>query len=100
MLLFTKHGVFYEFIPTEEYGKENPIVLTLNEVEIDKDYVIVITNNSGLRRYVLGDTIKFTTLNPWRIKISGIEYSIKDITHKSDNTGYDHSVFNISKIQR
>jgi len=36
----------------------------------------------------------------WRIKISGIEYSIKDITHKSDNTGYDHSVFNISKIQR
>lgn len=71
MLLFTKHGVFYEFIPHEEYGKENPIVLTLNEVEIDKDYVIVITNNSGLRRYVLGDTIKFTTLNPWRIKISG-----------------------------
>ena len=71
MLLFTKHGVFYEFIPTEEYGKENPIVLTLNEVETDKEYVILITNNSGLRRYVLGDTIKFTTLNPWRLKISG-----------------------------
>jgi len=71
MLLFTNHGVFYEFIPLEEYGKENPIVLTLKDVEINKDYVIVITNNSGLRRYVLGDTIKFTTLNPWRIKISG-----------------------------
>ena len=71
MLLFTKHGVFYEFIPTEEYGKENPTVLTLNEVEIDKDYVILITNNSWLRRYVLGDTVKFTTVNPWRIKISG-----------------------------
>jgi len=46
MLLFTNHGVFYEFIPTEEYGKENPKVLTLKDVEVDKDYVILITNNS------------------------------------------------------
>lgn len=71
MLLFTNHGVFYEFIPAEEYGRENPTTLTLNQVEINKDYVILITNNSGLRRYVLGDTVKFTTLNPWRIKVSG-----------------------------
>jgi hypothetical protein len=46
MLLFTNHGVFYEFIPIEEYGKENPKVLTLKDVETDKDYVILITNNS------------------------------------------------------
>jgi hypothetical protein len=46
MLLFTNHGVFYEFIPAEEYGKEDPIVLTLDEVEVNKDYVILITNNS------------------------------------------------------
>lgn len=71
MLLFTDHWVFYEFIPFEQYGKENPQVLTLNEVEVDKDYVIMITNNSGLWRYVLWDTIKFTSLNPWRLKISG-----------------------------
>ena len=71
MLLFTNHGVFYEFIPFEEYGKENPTVLTLKEVELNKDYVIMITNNSWLWRYILGDTIKFTTLHPWRIKISG-----------------------------
>ncbi|HMS91562.1 MAG TPA: GH3 auxin-responsive promoter family protein [Candidatus Absconditabacterales bacterium] len=71
MLLFTNHGVFYEFIPAAEYGKEDPTVLTLNQVETNKDYVILITNNSGLRRYVLGDTVKFTTLNPWRIKVSG-----------------------------
>ncbi len=70
MLLLTNHGVFYEFIPLEEYGKENPTVLTLNEVEVNKDYVIVITNNSWLWRYVLGDTVKFTTINPWRIKVS------------------------------
>jgi hypothetical protein len=71
MRLLTNHGVFYEFIPTEEYGREHPTVYTLDQVEVDKDYVIVITNNSGLRRYVLGDTVKFTTLDPWRLKISG-----------------------------
>jgi hypothetical protein len=71
MRLLTNHGVFYEFIPFEEYGKANPTTLTLNEVEIDQNYVIVITNNSGLRRYVLGDTVKFTCLEPRRIKISG-----------------------------
>jgi hypothetical protein len=46
MLLFTHHGIFYEFIPFEEYGKENPTVLTLKEVQLDKDYVILITNHS------------------------------------------------------
>jgi hypothetical protein len=70
MILLTSHGVFYEFIPFEEYWKINPTVLTLNEVEIWKDYVILITNNSWLRRYVLWDTVKFTALNPWKIKIS------------------------------
>jgi hypothetical protein len=71
MYLLTDNGVFYEFIPTEEYGKSDPIVLTLNEVEIDKEYVLVITTNSGLRRYIIGDTIKFTSLHPRKIKVSG-----------------------------
>jgi hypothetical protein len=53
MLLFTDHGTFYEFIPFQEYGKDNPTVLTLDQVELNKDYVILITNTSGLRRYVL-----------------------------------------------
>jgi len=46
MLLLVNHGTFYEFIPLEEYGKENPKVLTLQEVEVDKDYIIVITTCS------------------------------------------------------
>ncbi|MCF7834602.1 GH3 auxin-responsive promoter family protein [Candidatus Gracilibacteria bacterium] len=71
MLLLTYHGVFYEFIPFEEYGKTNPTVLTLAEIEVDRNYVIMITNNSGLRRYVLGDTIVFTSIKPRRIKVSG-----------------------------
>ncbi|MFZ2150481.1 MAG: GH3 auxin-responsive promoter family protein [Candidatus Absconditicoccaceae bacterium] len=71
MLLLTDNGIFYEFIPFEEYGKKNPTIFTLEEVEIGKDYVIVITNNSGLRRYILGDTVRFTSLDPWRIVIAG-----------------------------
>ncbi len=69
MLLLTDHGTFYEFIPFEEYGKDKPRVFTLNEVEKDKEYVIVISTTAWLRRYILGDVIKFTTLNPRRIQI-------------------------------
>lgn len=72
MLLLTDNGVFYEFIPREEYGKENPQVLTLKDVEKDKDYVLLITTNAGLRRYVIWDTVKFTATEPfYKIKISG-----------------------------
>ncbi len=71
MRLLTNHGVFYECIPFEEYGKEHPTVLTLEQVEINKEYVLVITNNSWLRRYVLGDVITFTSVDPRKIKIVG-----------------------------
>jgi hypothetical protein len=71
MLLMISHGIFYEFIPMEEWGKEHPHTLTLNEVELDKNYAIVISTNAGLWRYVVGDTIKFTSLEPHRIKVSG-----------------------------
>jgi len=71
MRLLTNHGVFYEFIPLAEYGKENPTVLTLEHVQTDQEYVIVITNNSWLWRYVLGDTVRFTALDPRKIKVSG-----------------------------
>jgi len=71
MLLLVNHGTFYEFIPLEEYGRENPNVLTLEEVEVHKDYIIVITTCSWLWRYVIGDVVKFTNLKPWRIKVAG-----------------------------
>jgi len=53
MLILTNHGTFYEFIPAEEYGKQNPKVLTLEEVNIGEEYVMLITTYSGLRRYVI-----------------------------------------------
>lgn len=71
MLLLTNHGTFYEFIPLEEYKKNNYKAYTLQEVEVGKEYVIILTTCSGLRRYVIGDIIVFTNLTPWKIKITG-----------------------------
>jgi hypothetical protein len=71
MLLFTDHGVFMEFMPVEEYGKPNPKTIGLQKVELGKNYALVISTNGGLWRYLLGDTISFTTLQPYRIKVSG-----------------------------
>jgi hypothetical protein len=71
MLLFLQHGIFYEFLPVEEYGKDNPQTIGLEEVEIGKNYAIVITTNGGLWRYLVGDTIQFTSVFPFRVKVSG-----------------------------
>jgi hypothetical protein len=71
MLLFTDHGIFMEFMPLEEYGKPNPQTIGLQDVEEGKNYALVISTNGGLWRYLLGDTIQFTTLRPYRIKVSG-----------------------------
>ena len=71
MLLFLDHGIFYEFMPIEEYGKDDPKTIGLKDVELDKLYTPVITTNGGLWRYLIGDTISFTSLRPFRIKVSG-----------------------------
>ncbi len=71
MLLMLDYGVFYEFIPMETFNDDEPKVIGLEEVEIGKNYALVISTNAGLWRYVIGDTVKFTTLAPYRIKISG-----------------------------
>jgi hypothetical protein len=71
MLLMLDYGIFYEFIPSEDVNKENPKSLSLEQVEIGKNYAMIITTNAGLWRYNIGDTVKFTSTNPYRIKISG-----------------------------
>jgi hypothetical protein len=71
MLLMLDYGVFYEFMPMDEYGKENPKTVSLNDVELNKNYAMVISTNAGLWRYVIGDTVKFTTKFPFRIRITG-----------------------------
>lgn len=71
MLLMCDHGIFYEFMPSSEWDKEVPQTIQLDEVELGKNYAPVITTNGGLWRYILGDTIQFTSLKPFRIKVSG-----------------------------
>lgn len=71
MLLMIDLGIFFEFIPLEEVGKENPRVLPLWETEVGKNYAVVITTNSGLWRYQIGDTVKFTSVSPYKIQVSG-----------------------------
>lgn len=71
LLLYTDHGIFYEFLPVEEYGKTNCKTIGLKQVELNKNYAPVITTNGGLWRYLLGDTIEFTSLHPFKIKVTG-----------------------------
>ena len=71
LLLMLDYGIFYEFIPMDTFGTFNQRVIRLNQVELNKNYAVVITTNSGLWRYLIGDTIRFTSLNPYRIKVTG-----------------------------
>ncbi|MDN5626887.1 MAG: GH3 auxin-responsive promoter family protein [Weeksellaceae bacterium] len=71
LLLLTNHGIFYEFIPLEQCGKPNAERLTLKDVELNKDYALILTTNSGLWAYSIGDVVRFIDKNPYRILVSG-----------------------------
>lgn len=71
LLLMLDYGIFYEFIPMDIYNTPKQKTIPLWEVQINKNYAIIITTNSGLWRYKIGDTIRFTSLSPYRIKITG-----------------------------
>lgn len=71
MLLMLDYGIFYEFIPMDEFNKGNLDAISLKDVEIGKNYALVITTNGGLWRYLIGDTVCFTSTSPYRIKIAG-----------------------------
>lgn len=71
LLLNTNSGIFFEFIPTSEYGSENQTRLNLSQIETGVNYVLIINNNAGLWGYNIGDTIEFVSLNPYRIIVTG-----------------------------
>ncbi|WP_185872695.1 GH3 auxin-responsive promoter family protein [Blattabacterium cuenoti] len=71
LLLLLNHGIFYEFISMDDFYHSYPKIIPLDEVELNKNYVLVISTNAGLWRYIVEDTIKFTNLTPYRIYISG-----------------------------
>jgi hypothetical protein len=71
MLLMLDYGIFYEFVPIDQADEPFPVALTLEEVELDKNYALVVSTNAGLWRYRVGDTVRFTSLYPHRLRVSG-----------------------------
>lgn len=71
LLLLLNHGIFYEFVPVEEFGKPDAKRLNIGEVELDTNYAVILTTNAGLWSYSIGDTVKFTSLEPYRIVVTG-----------------------------
>jgi len=108
-LLMLDYGIFYEFIPMTDYKGENSKTIPLSEVKKEIDYALIITTNSGLWRYLIGDTIRFTDLEPYRIKITGrtrhyinvfgeelnienVEDALKMATEKTNSLIIDYTV--------
>jgi hypothetical protein len=71
LLLLVNNGIFYEFIPADEFFNDNPTRVWLKDVELNKNYVIILNTNAGLFGYNIGDTIKFVSLNPYKIVVTG-----------------------------
>jgi hypothetical protein len=71
LLLMLDYGIFYEFIPMDTYGSASQKIIPLEQVQVAKNYAIVITTNAGLWRYKIGDTVRFTSISPFRIKVTG-----------------------------
>ena len=72
LLLMLDYGIFYEFIPMDQTNRDDTeIIIPLSEIELGKNYAMVISTNAGLWRYKIGDTIKFTSISPYRIQITG-----------------------------
>ena len=71
LLLLLNNGMFYEFIPVDEFFDENPTRISIKDVELGKDYVLILNTNAGLWGYNIGDTVRFTSLKPFKIVVSG-----------------------------
>jgi hypothetical protein len=71
LLLMLDYGIFYEFIPMDVFDTPNKKAIRLSDVELHKNYAVVITTNGGLWRYLVGDTVRFTSLNPYKIRVTG-----------------------------
>jgi hypothetical protein len=71
LLLNTDSGIFFEFIPAGEIFNDNPTRLSLHEVKLGENYALIVNNNAGLWGYNIGDTVKFTSLNPYRVVVTG-----------------------------
>ncbi|MGV6844566.1 MAG: GH3 auxin-responsive promoter family protein [Lutibacter sp.] len=101
LMLLTDNGMFYEFVPADEFFNENPTRFSLNEVKIGVNYVLILNTNAGLWGYNIGDTVSFISLNPPRIKVTGrIKHFIsafgEHVIGKEVDTAIQESILNTS----
>src|SRR3546814_19650227 len=89
MLLNLDAGIFYEFIPAEEYFNDQPTRLSLEEVETDKNYALILNTDAGLWGYSIGDTVRFVSKDPYRLVVTG---RIKHLDRKRVVMGKSWSV--------
>lgn len=100
LLLNTKSGIFFEFIPVDEVHKENPTRLKLDQIELDKDYAVIINNNAGLWGYSIGDSIRFVSLDPYKIIVSGrIKHYISAFGEHVIGKEVEEAILNVANQQ-
>ncbi|WP_207421184.1 GH3 auxin-responsive promoter family protein [Desertivirga brevis] len=100
LLLLVNSGIFYEFIPSEEYFNENPTRLSLKDVEIGKNYAIILNTNAGLWGYSIGDTVKFVSKNPYKIIVSGrIKHYISAFGEHVIGEEVEHALLSVAKSE-
>jgi hypothetical protein len=98
LLLLVDSGIFYEFIPSDEYFNENPTRINLKDVELDQNYALIMNTNAGLWGYSLGDTVKFVSKNPYRIIVSGrIKHYISAFGEHVIGEEVEHSLMSVAK---
>lgn len=98
LLLLTNNGMFYEFIPADEFYTENPARLSLKDVKTDTNYAIILNTNAGLFGYNIGDTVKFVSLNPYRIVVTGrIKHFISAFGEHVIGEEVEHALMSVAK---
>lgn len=101
MLLLPESGIFYEFIPADEFFDENPTRLSLGEVAVDVNYALVLNTNAGLWGYSIGDTVKFVSLNPYRIIVSGrIKHFISAFGEHVIGEEVEHALLSVAQDEQ
>jgi hypothetical protein len=98
LLLLADSGIFYEFIPTDEFFNEHPTRLSLGEVELNRNYALILNTNAGLWGYSLGDTVKFTSLKPHKIMVTGrIKHYISAFGEHVIGEEVEHALMSVAK---
>jgi len=98
LLLQVDSGIFYEFIPVDEYFNDNPTRISLKDIELNKNYALILNTNAGLWGYSLGDTVKFTSKNPYKILVTGrIKHFISAFGEHVIGEEVEHALLSIAK---